>query len=296
MNLQFELVRLSSLDELGDLRTAYIDGLIEPQELLLELWVSQSRVFRIDDIRGSHVPCGYVLVHDTQGIVEFHLETAYWIFAEPVFRAVIRQGLARRAWVKSFDHLYLSAALGLRPELRVAGLLVRNYEARPLPSIGHIRFDARLAQPRDLTTIERLDQNVFTDFSRVRVLIECGRIYVFEREQELVGFGMIQPVLPSRPDVDVAIAVDAHFRRRGYAIYILRWMFDHCLERGLRPIAGCSSDNTPSRTMGERVGLSARYRLLELTFAPSSDPASHPGRGSGLEEDEVDQEGGGQNQ
>lgn len=269
MNLPFEFVALTSIDDVAELRARHLDALIEPQELLLEVWVAESKAFRVV---AHEATCGYVLIHDEKGLLEFHLEQAYWIFADAVLRAIVQRGMARRAWVKSFDHLFFSACVGLRPEIRAAGLLVRDYVARPLPVLDGVRFSATPATLEDLSRVEHLDQSIFTDRERLRHVLANDQMTVFESEQELVGFGIIQPVIPGRADVDVGIAVAGKFRRRGYAVYIFQWLVEHCLSRGLRPIAGCAMENTPSRTMGERVGMIARFRLLELSFRPPAGP------------------------
>lgn len=263
MNLPFEFVAIATLDEIADLRARHLDTLLEAQELLLEVWIAESRAFLVV---AHGAKCGYFIVHPARGLLEFHLEQPYWIFADAVLRGIVERGLAQRAWVKSFDHLFLSASLGLQPEVRVAGLLVRDYQPRPLPALDRIRFTARPATFADMPRIERLDQEVFTDHERLRRLVADERMTLFENDEGLVGFGILQPVIPGRPDVDIGLAVAGKFRRRGYAVYIFRWLVEHCLERGLRPIAGCAAENTPSRTMGERIGMSARYRLLELAY------------------------------
>lgn len=265
VNLQFDFVRVTSLHDIAVLRTSYVDDLIEPQELMLEVWVAESRVYRIDVLK-TGLPCGYFIEHAEKGLLEFHLEKPFWIFAEPVMKRIVGELRVRMAWVKSFDHLFFSACMGLEPTVRSAGLLVRDYVPRPLPSLEQLRFDARPATIADLERIQRVRQTTFMDTNRLRLVIETGRLVLFEHASTVLGFGIIQPVMSGRHDVDLAIAVDEMFRRRGYAVYMLKWLIEHALACGLRPIAGCSVRNSPSRMMGERVGMSARYRLLEVSF------------------------------
>lgn len=249
--------------ELVPLREQYLANLIEPQELLLEVMVPSATHHRITH-RGE--TCGYFLVHNDDTLLELYVHEPYWVFAEAIFKQIQQRTGVRRALVKSFDHLFLSSVIAHQTQVRSLGLLVRDYLPRMLPDLG-LRFTTRIASCSDHARIAGVDQRVFTHAARLRQVVERGRVTLFEDDETLLGFGILQPVVDGRCDVDIGIAVDAPFRNRGYAVYMFRHMVERCLNDGYRPIAGCAESNRPSRSLGERIGMVARYRLLELTFA-----------------------------
>jgi GNAT superfamily N-acetyltransferase len=265
MNIQTTFTREESPAELAPLRSAYLDSLIAAQELLLEVMRARAVHYRIVHREET---CGYFSVHGEQTLIEFYLGRPYWVFGETVFKQILQRMPVRRALVQSFDHLLLSSCIAHQTDVRSLGVLVRDYVPRALPELPALqRFDARTATRVDLPRVCAVEQPVFTDHARLAALVEQGHVVLFEREHALIGFGIMQPVVAGRPDVDVGIALDPAFRNTGYALYLFRHMVEHCLAQGLLPIAGCAEENRPSRNMGERIGMVPRYRLLELTFA-----------------------------
>lgn len=267
MNLQteFERVPLSSLHAL---RQEYLDALPAAQELMIELLVQSGEAYLVE-AKGE--VCGYFVLHDAHTLIEFYLRRPYWVFGEHVFRQILARTPVRRALVKSYDHLFLSSSIAHQSSVKSLGLLVRDYVARPLPVIEAIRFETRTASSDDLPRIRAVEQAVFTDPVRLAQVVAEGNMLLFEGAAEargsLIGFGIVRPVIAGRPEVDLGVAVAAPYRNRGYAIYIFQALVAHAFARGLKPVAGCSEVNAASRRMGERVGMVARHRLLELAFA-----------------------------
>src|SRR5690606_6221715 len=103
VNLPFEFVAIATLDEIADLRARHLDTLLEAQALLLEVWIAESRAFLVV---AHGAKCRYFTVHPARGLLEFHLGQPYRISADDVLRGMVERGLAQRAWVKSFDHLF----------------------------------------------------------------------------------------------------------------------------------------------------------------------------------------------
>jgi GNAT superfamily N-acetyltransferase len=266
MNL---LVRFDEVlpPEICESREAYINGLQCPQELLIEVLVDSAQCYRII-ARGR--PCGHLIIHGGDTAIELHLDRNYWVFGEVIFAQAIRKLSLQKALVKSFDHLFFSAAIDHQVKVHSRGLLVRDFVPRELPHHDQIVYSGRKAQHTDIDRIMKVKQDVFSVPERIARVVISGFVEIFEDpDGATIGFGIIRPVIVGRSDVDLGIAVDARFRNKGYAIYMMRDLVQAALARGLRPICGCAADNPASRRMGERVGLVARHRLLEITFDSS---------------------------
>lgn len=251
-----------TLNELSSLREQYLSGLSEEQEALIEVQLADATPLLI---RYEQLAIGYALVLDGT-VLEYHLTEDFAVFGQTVFDQLLAATGARRAVVKSFDSLFLSSCVDRQVGIRTLGLLVRNYVRRPLPESGDLRFDARSATPDDLPAVLAIEQHVFTRPERFRYVIESGWMILFERHNELLGFGIMRPVVSARRGVDIGIALHKAHRTRGYGPYFLQHMADMCVARGLVPIAGCAVENHIVRATGERIGMYAKHRLLELRF------------------------------
>ena len=247
------------------MRKEYLTGLRCAQELMLEVMLAQCRCYVV---KWRQQDIGYLVVKSEGVLVEFHLVQEHWLHGQSVVGQAIRKLGLKHAVVKSFDDLFLSSAIEHQRGVTVVGLLVRDYVRRTLPELPQIRYRKRQATFDDMPAVVAIEQAVFSDPERLRYVISAGCMLLFERQDgsELIGFGILRPVYEGSEHIDVGIAVDASFRNKGYAVYMMRDLVEECIDRGLKPVAGCAAENVLSRRLGERIGLIARYRLLHLTF------------------------------
>lgn len=256
------LIQQARLEDLADMRAAYLNGLLEAQEALLEVQIPSAAAYSLV-VRGRRA--GYALIaRDT--LLEFWIAPEFLPQSHLIFRKLVAEKAIVRALVKSFDHLLMACAMDIQVETKVLGILVRELVKRDLPQLPGVRFTQRGAVETDAPRLLAVDGNVFNHPERMAAAIRAERVRVFEQGDRLVGFGMLKPVLPGRPHVDIGLVIDKPFRLRGYAAYALRDLADYCLAQGLEPISGCSADNLASINLGLRVGFVSRYRLLELSF------------------------------
>lgn len=264
MNLTIGVGEPEPLEGFAEARREYLDELGQAQEPLLEVLVPGAECRWIRARNGE--TCGYAIVHESRLLIEFYLFRPYWVFGETVLAQVVRQLDLGKAWIKSFDSLLLSSALRLQRGIETLGLLVRDYVPRPLPGRGRPEYATRVGEPSDLDRLLAVDQDVFSSPERLSMALDRRWIRVFERADALIGFGLLRPVVPGRPDVDVGIAVDRPFRGKGYATHAFADLVRECLREGKNPVCGCSNDNRASRHLGERVGMVSRHRLLAVRF------------------------------
>ncbi|MEQ8275901.1 MAG: GNAT family N-acetyltransferase [Deltaproteobacteria bacterium] len=252
-----------SLESIRPSRARYLDGLLEAQDALLEVFVSKSRCFAMRTANGD---AGHLVVLDTGMLVEWFVGDEYDEHAHHWLPAAIHELGLTSALVKSFDHAFLSVAMEQQKSVRVRGALIRNYRRRELPRYERLRYTSRLATLEDLPCLREVRQEVFTDPERLLALVRAGGVRIFECDRGTIGFGLCRRIFADRPHVEVGIAIDERFRNRGHAPYLLRDLADRCVDDGLFPVSGCARDNEASIRVGLRVGFRARYRLLEVSF------------------------------
>jgi RimJ/RimL family protein N-acetyltransferase len=257
------------------MRTRHLDTLGESQEAFLEVMAAGAQLVRIvvDDVWA-----GYALVTEDAALVEYHLDPPWWVFGETILWQLVQAHGLSRALVQSFDSLLFSSVVDRCHAIRSVGLLCRDYLRRPLPVDAEGALTRTLARDEDLPRVLAVDQDVFTHEARLRAVISRGYLSLFTQADRVVGFGIVRPVIPGRPEVDIGIAIDRAERKRGYSEPMLQQLMDHAVAEGLRPVAGCTRENVISRSMGERVGFVARHRLLEARFDRGEEGKSHEPR------------------
>ena len=259
----------SSQAEHSALRTQYLDHLRYAQDALVEILIHEGQFFTIRKTGKNQRDLGYlVLVYRDFGptIVEFHLREDACPMAQEVFPAAIKQLGIKVALVKTFDELFLSCSMDHCETVVSQGYLVRHYTPTELPNIDRITYTQYQAQPSDLDKILTVKQDVFIDSDRIKEGLEAGWITIFENNGNTIGFCLLRPIIPGRPDVELGIAVDSAYRNRGYALYMMQEMLRHCSQSNQLAVSGCSRQNEPSIRMGLRVGMYSKHRLLRVAL------------------------------
>ena len=244
---------------LSQLRSRYLDSLCEPQELYCETanrkaaaylsWVSNEVI-------------GYLLTDGSGTLLEFHVVDERR--AEAAFDQAVRAHSIRRALCKSFDHLLLSLCLERAVVAKPTGVLFRTIVDEiflPRETIG-----MRLAELRDLQRIKAINDGFFENDDEIGLFIERRSLILYDQEDELVGCGLVQPVIAGRAGHDIGMLVSPSRRRVGFGEYIVRHLKVHCLSQGFRPICGCDIENSASRACLEAAGFRSRHRLVELQW------------------------------
>lgn len=256
---------LADAQAIAAYRIQYLASLPEAQEAFLEMLMLEAEHYLI---RWKGEEVGYISLHHRTTAIEFFLLPAALSFAQDLFPLILENLSIERAWIKSFDGLFLSCALDSHTSMSTKGLLVREYLPNILPQIERISYTRRIAETADLEAVLAIDQPAFTNKERIEAAIAAGKVHLFERGPALVGFCLWRVIVPGKPHVDVGIAVDVPFRNKGYAPYMLRDVVEYCMSEGYEPVTGCEQQNLPSFRIGRRIGFVARYRLVEARFRP----------------------------
>ena len=251
-----------SIKAIDDLRKRYLDGLIEPQELYLEFKIREANVFVI---QSCNQRIGYFLLGEDADLLEYFVNHEFLHEADTILERVIRKFSVRKALCKSFDHTLLSCCAGIQTQMNVLGVLFREYREEIRPPVRE-GVTCRPATAEDERHIIEINEAVFDHDEEVAEYIRDGKIFLFEKERELVGFGIFACVNEGRPAFDIGMLVERKYRRQGYGEYIIRYLAHFCAQNGWRAVCGCAVENKASRRCLEKAGFASRYRLLEFVF------------------------------
>lgn len=245
-------------------RKRYCAGLEKAQALLLEMMIPACRGLSIER-RGTRV--GYALINPARILVEFFLEPPAWGYADSIAAQLVQDCEIKGAIVKSFDAMMLSSLSHVQRGVEVMGFLARDYIPAPLALELAPEMHSARAEMRDLPELLAIRQDVFADPARFEAAVQAQEVLCYRnKDEQLVGFGMLRVVRPEHEALEINLAVDPPFRRRAYAAYMLEDLVKRSLAQGMQPIASCPIDNQASRILGERIGLRSRDRLLKLKF------------------------------
>jgi len=253
---------IGTLNEIDDLRNQYLDGLLEAQELYLELLVRKAKIFVI---KTADKRIGYFLLGDDATLLEYYVTPENINQVDTVLRAIIQELSVKTALCKSFDLTLLSCCVGIQKTVKAIGIHFREYREKP-DHINPENITVRLAINGDERHIIEINEEIFEHDEEVREYIRKKQILIFEKEKEIIGFGIFTRVIEGRPEYDIGMLVDKKYRRRGYGEHIIRYLADYCKQREWRPICGCAIENEGSRRCLEKAGYIGRYRLLKFEF------------------------------
>ncbi len=232
------------------------------------------RTWHCDDL-------AYVVTNEHQ-VVELFAAPSCLGHLETLFAAALEASGATSVLCKSFDTQLLFAALSRPAEVTSPGLLFRRIADpafRPLPN-----FEMQNCAAGDMAEILHLDDGFFDGIEELESYADAAGLSVLRVAGEIAGCGIAKAVIPSRNAIDIGMWVAPAFRRQGFGSYLAAYMKNQCLQRGLRPICGCGSENAGSYRALNAAGFVSEHRLLRIeprtSEATVDDQASHPSHSS----------------
>jgi GNAT superfamily N-acetyltransferase len=244
---------------LTQFRSKYLDYLYEPQDFHSE---SLNRGASSHLLWKGNEAVGYFFRAGNGTLLEFYLPDER--LAEPAFDHVLHTHLITRATCKTCDPLFLSLSLGRAVEAKPIALLfttIADATFHRNPAIT-----TRSAKASDHVRIRAIDDGFFDTDEEIDAYIENGYLFLYEERNDLMGCGLVQPVIDGRSFYDLGMLVNPSRRRQGIGEYIVRHLKAHCLSKGLRPICCCSVENLASRACLEAAGFRSRHRTFEFAF------------------------------
>ncbi len=242
------------------LRDAYLDSLVEPQELFVELQVSAGSTWSFDDD-------AYGVVRDDM-LVEFFVVREEATHLVELFDALMHASGASTVLCKSFDRQLAYAGFSRAARISTVGLLFRRIADPKFVARDEVSFLSATAA--DAHTVLEFNEDFFEDIEEILAYAEIDGLFLLERDGEVIGCGIGKPVVESRPEIDIGMLVAPKHRRLGYGSHVIEFLKDHYLRKGLRPICGCSIDNIGSQRALINAGFVSEHRLLQISYESES--------------------------
>ena len=239
-----------------ELRNTYLDSLVAPQGLYVEHLVSSGKAWRLGNF-------AYAVVSDGT-LVEFFVDPRETRRLVEIFDLAMSQTGATTVLCKSFDTQLMYVALSRPANITTIGFLFRHVADPHFKPRDDVSFVA--GTTADAETIFGFNDDFFEDVQEIQDYADNGGLFLLKKDGQIIGCGIGRPVIEARPDIDIGMLVAPKHRRHGYGSHIIAFLKDHYLQNGLRPICGCSVDNTGSRRALNNAGLVSEHRLLQISY------------------------------
>jgi GNAT superfamily N-acetyltransferase len=245
-------------EEITELIQEYVSMLQSPIDSFLEEHISNSTFYLIND-NGEAV--GYYAIFKEDLLTQFFLKVSMYRKCQDVFKQVLASHPISSIFVPTSDEFLLSTVLDHEFEMSKQAYFFQDSKT-PVPE--EKLFDSgqlRKAVQSDAELIIAVSQDFF---DRLPERIEDGEIFVFMKENLLLGVGIIEKSRLQRRYASVGMFVNEEFRKQGIGRTIIHHLKEWCYQNQLKPICGCWYYNTNSKLTLESAGMVSKTRLLKF--------------------------------
>jgi GNAT superfamily N-acetyltransferase len=203
---------------------------------------------------------GYCGIYNKGLITLFNLEKKDNYLAQEIFMKVKYLEEVSEAFVPTGDEFLLSLCLD-----NFSNIQKQAYFTRDLGFYSENDRDIKLklATKSDKEIVEKYSDDFFDDIVR-DISKEC--IYLASKEDELVGFGVIEAGVIRDDLQSIGMFVRKELRRGGIGTDILKALKDIVKARGKKSISGCWYYNHNSLKTQFKSGNYCSTRLLRIKF------------------------------
>jgi RimJ/RimL family protein N-acetyltransferase len=256
MTTRFEPV---SFSDIRDEVRSHLATLLSAIDSFLEEHILASTHYRLI-VDGENA--GFASIHGESLITQFALADRHKEHGQHVFTQLRRREQVRSAFVPTADEFFLAHALDDYRHLAKQAYFFRTFSSAAAP-IARENGILRLAEPGDAEAIRQGSGTFFGDVERS---IEHRALFLTERRDEIVGFGLIEKSTLYDDVASVGMYTVGQHRQQGVGTVTIRLLMEECHRRGLRPISGCWYYNHGSKRTLERAGMFSQTRLLKVDY------------------------------
>lgn len=255
----------TTMRSLAKWRNKYLDSLLYAQDMHSESMISWMPGVTCYHINRGEKPIGYIILNGSNELVEFYLDNDLLSQKEMVFKEIINQIGIKSAYCKSFDQILLSCCHRFSNSSNLIGYLFQYYNTVP-DIVSDDTINVRLATMDDVPFLNSFENEMLEEGEEIDPYVSNNSVYMFLKEDDLVGCGYLFNIIPGREHWDIGMWVNKPFRRKGYGTQIISYLMKYCFNNGYVPTAGCAEDNIASRLTLEKCGFVSRICLINFLF------------------------------
>ena len=252
----------TTLDKIAKYRINYLNSLPEFQELFIELMINNSDCYflQIEDNK-----IGYTIRNTNSVLIEFYVLSQYIPESNNIFSQVLKDLSITEVYCKSFDALLLSNCLLSSMSYSVLGVLYRDYvKDKTKKDQDLIMEKADLPSRELLISQEGSIRELFETEQQLTYFIQNENVFIFYKNDELIGCGMVLRTNPDWDYCDLGVWVNPLKRRNGFGSQIIIKLREYALKKNMKPSCGCALENLASQRTLEKSGYVSQYKLINF--------------------------------
>lgn len=203
---------------------------------------------------------GYCGIYHKSLMTLFYVDEVHSYLAQEIFMKARRLEEIFEAFVPTGDELLLSLALDNFSTLGKQAYFTR-YKKAKIAKDETLQLELATLEKQEL--VERYSEGFFDDISRE---IGLEKLYIAKKEDEIVGFGIIEKGRIRRDLASIGMFVRPQYRQRGVGKNILIGLKEIVELEGRFAISGCWYYNHNSLKTQLSLGNDCATRLLRIKF------------------------------
>ncbi len=267
-----EIQEQPSVDDLADLRRAYLASQTAPFDGMWEAFATLSRHW---EIRSGGERAGYFCVNDEGQLLQFYVVAPFENVAPELFAAVVDRNEVAGAMVSTADPLFLGLGLDLQQKVRVHTYLYRDHHRGEVAFAEGAETSIDVVEAGELETIAELQRASLDQdpgdwlVGYLENLIARRELYALRLGEEILATGEARVSESQPPFADLGVITLRRHRGQGVAAYVLWRLKQLCYDRQLVPICSTTAENVGARRAIAKAGFVSRHRILEIAFRGS---------------------------
>ncbi|WP_308635883.1 GNAT family N-acetyltransferase [Paenibacillus silvisoli] len=253
---------------IGDLRPLideYVGQLASPIDSFLEDHILGSAFYAIR--ANADAVIGYFAIFNNQRLTQFYIRDVWRKYAQSLFVRVIDEFAVKFLFVPTCDESLISLVIDQDYAIKKQAYFFQDSGLEAAAGGdgdgdgdgGQNEF--RLAEAKDLPVIEQVCVDFVGDYAN---RIGRGEIFVYYREYELLGIGVLERSRLVDGLGSIGMFVNPAFRLQGMGKAIIVAMRGWCKAHGVVPVSGCWYYNDASKRTLESAGMVTKTRLLHV--------------------------------
>lgn len=245
-------------EEIIDFIQDYICSLQSPFDSFLEERILQSTFYKIN-YNGEIV--GYYAIFKDYLLTQYYIKVPLYSKSQDIFEQVFSNHQITSIFVPTSDEFLLSTVVDNDYKIKKQAYFFQDSKIHipqeKLNKSGQFR-------KADISDADKILE-VSTDFlDRLEERIDEGQIFVFIKENNILGVGIIERSILQEGYASVGMFTNEDFRMQGIGRTIIHYLKEWCYSNNLTPISGCWYYNINSKLTLESAGMVTKTRLLNF--------------------------------
>ncbi|RSK27548.1 GNAT family N-acetyltransferase [Bacillus sp. HMF5848] len=260
----FELEQCT-ITEVSNMMEEYIQSLHSPFDSFLEEHIVNSTFHKI--FVGEEV-AGYYAIFNNTLLTQFYLKVPFYTKSQDIMTCIFSNHVISSVFVYTADEFFLSNVIDRDYKINKQAYFFKDSKimipSEKLNHEGHLRQ----AVLSDVHKIVEVSEDFF---DRLEERIKDGQIFVFMKENILLGIGIIEISELQKGYASVGMYTNEAYRKQGVGRTIIQRLKEWCYQHDLEPICGCWYYNTNSKLTLQSAGMISKTRLLNVEVPKIED-------------------------